>query len=97
MPHMLNSILFEGMRDKVFCCFINFNKVFLFAGLPIIGMTLIFMLIIPFCIRNSTSKITRGIIHLYEQLDEFLKKQNKTKNHQLKLTFKKSAYELNKL
>ena len=41
-------------------------NVFLYAGCPIIVMTIIMMMIIPFCIDNSTSKITRGIIHLYE-------------------------------
>ena len=70
-------------------------NVFLYAGCPIIVMTIIMMLIIPFCIDNSTSKITRGIIHLYEQLDEFLRNQHKTKTNQL--TFKKSAHELNEL
>jgi len=57
-------------------------------------LTIVFMIIGTFLIKTTADKITRGIIQLYETLEETVSNKKKGKTTAV-LSFKNYCYELN--
>ena len=80
----LNDMMFtEFMRSRYLIYFVTITAIFFVIGL--------------FLIKDTSEKVTRGIIQLYETLEEILIQKEKSGKTTAVLKYKKSSLEVNQL